>query len=508
MAARENQGYLIAVIILVLLSLVLALVAFLGVQKAYERAEAAEASEAKLQVSRKIADAEAIKGEVFKAIIGDLGPATSEIDQGINDLGQISTNSSLSDADKKIVSDILDEVRAAKEIYQIEINGSLRNEDEADPTAATLRGRMNDLNAIVDRQRTSYSVQVRQATQAEKDNKEKLAQAQEAVESANKEMQNLQEKLQAEKADALARETKLTEQVEKSKLAIAEVTRKSEEAASQATASIREARNQVTSLENENTNLKTTLNQLTNQVFDNADGKVIRVASALDTVFLDIGRADGLTNNRTFSVYDQSTTNFETATPKASIEVVRVDTFRSEARITNESPVDPILRGDYILTPTWDPGFALKIALAGRFNLDNDRFDDTQKLVRLIERNGGEVVASHDEKGNITGKVTPEVRYLVKGNESLVGGEEGDADAGKILVALREMEADALKNTVQVIDLQKLLNRMGVKAEPKTTQLDFPPGGFTKRQPGSIQESGSSTRGPGSSTRGSGSSTR
>ena len=36
MAARENQGYLIAVIVLVLLALILALVAFLGIQKAYE----------------------------------------------------------------------------------------------------------------------------------------------------------------------------------------------------------------------------------------------------------------------------------------------------------------------------------------------------------------------------------------------------------------------------------------------------------------------------------------
>ena len=112
----------------------------------------------------------------------------------------------------------------------------------------------------------------------------------------------------------------------------------------------------------------------------------------------------------------------------------------------------------------------------------------------MIERNGGEVVARHDEKGNVTGKVTPEVRYLVKGNQSLIDGEEGDADAGKILNAQREMENDAEKNTVQIIDLQKLLNRMGKSAQPKTKQLDFPPGGFVPRQPGSISE-GSSTRG-------------
>ena len=69
--------------------------------------------------------------------------------------------------------------------------------------------------------------------------------------------------------------------------------------------------------------------------------------------------------------------------------------------LSDENPVDPILKYDHILTPTWDPGFKLKIALAGRFDLDGDRFDDTEKLVRLIERNGGTVVAKHDEKGNV-----------------------------------------------------------------------------------------------------------
>ena len=57
MAARENQGYLIAIIVLVLLSLVLAVTAFLGIQKAYEKADSAASLDAKLQVSRKIAEA-------------------------------------------------------------------------------------------------------------------------------------------------------------------------------------------------------------------------------------------------------------------------------------------------------------------------------------------------------------------------------------------------------------------------------------------------------------------
>ena len=117
----------------------------------------------------------------------------------------------------------------------------------------------------------------------------------------------------------------------------------------------------------------------------------------------------------------------------------------------------------------------------------------------MIERNGGEVVASHDSKGKISGEVSSDVRYLVKGNMGLIGGTEDDPDAGQILNALKAMEADAAKNTVQIIDLQKLLNRMGVRAQPKTKQLDFPQGGFPERHSG-----GSTTRESGSGTRGSG----
>ena len=150
MAARENQGYLIAVIILVLLTLVLALVAFLGIQKAYEQAETAQASDAKLKAALKIARAEGLKSEALKAAIGDLGAAPLEINKAIQDLQSLSTSSDLTDSDKKIVGDILSEVREAKEVYDQQTGGKISNGDDA-TKVETFVSRITDLTALVDR---------------------------------------------------------------------------------------------------------------------------------------------------------------------------------------------------------------------------------------------------------------------------------------------------------------------------------------------------------------------
>ena len=498
MAARENQGYLIAVIILVLLTLVLALVAFLGVQKAYEQAEAAEASDGKLRVALEIAKAEGLKGEALKAVIGDLGPAPAEIDNTINDLQGLSGSSDLTAADKKIIEDILSEVRKAKEVYDLETGRNISDGDDASKVA-TLLSRIADLTALVDRLRNNYITEGRRATEAADDAAAEIAAAKSALASVNEKLGALSKELDEAKSRALKDQDKFKAEVDMAAEKIADLTRTSQEAASIAAAAIRNANEQVEVLVVENSNLKKTLNELTTEVFERADGKVIHVAAGLRTVFIDIGRDDGLTSNQTFTVYDQSVTDFENATPKATVEVIRVQPFRSEARITKDETVNPILPGDHVLTATWDPGFTVKFALAGRFDLDGDRFDDTEKLIRMIERNGGEVVCSHDLQGNITGEISSDVRYLVKGNTGLIGGTEDDPDAGQILNAVEAMEGDADKNTVQVIDLQKLLNRMGVRAQPKTKQLDFPQGGFHRREAG-----GSATRHPaGSGTTGS-----
>ena len=171
---------------------------------------------------------------------------------------------------------------------------------------------------------------------------------------------------------------------------------------------------------------------------------------------------------------------------------------QAEARVTDENPNNPILTGDYVLTATWDPGFRVPIALAGRFDLDGDGFDDTDKLVQMIRRNGGNVVARHDAEGQLSGKIDSNTRYLVL-------GESTDLDVNaspEISKARAELEDQADRNTVQVIGLNKLLNRMGVRGKPRIETLDGRiQDGFVRRPTDgsdtrNSEGSGSSTRNP------------
>ena len=83
MAARENQGLLIAVIILVLLTLVLALATFFGWSKAGENSDSKNQIEDKQKFTDAYAQSYQMQADVLKALVGDLGVPVAEA-QGLS----------------------------------------------------------------------------------------------------------------------------------------------------------------------------------------------------------------------------------------------------------------------------------------------------------------------------------------------------------------------------------------------------------------------------------------
>lgn len=223
--------------------------------------------------------------------------------------------------------------------------------------------------------------------------------------------------------------------------------------------------------------------------FDNPDGKVISVSQESGIVTLNLGSEDGLLVRTVFTVYDPSVVGItlprmvvdsyndfvcsvckrqeKLDIAKASIEVIRITgAHTADARILNDQLGDPITLGDVVYTPVWTPGQKRRFILAsGMKILADDRTGDANQDVskenfetvkRLIESNGGEVVAWTENNAG-TGKV------------EVVNGDKIDASTtffvwgGVSDDASEEMRKKAEANAVREISLTDLLRMMGWK---------------------------------------------
>jgi hypothetical protein len=233
--------------------------------------------------------------------------------------------------------------------------------------------------------------------------------------------------------------------------------------------------------------------KLTNQTMDVPDGEISRINQRNGTVWIDLGKADHLSPLITFSVYPADVSNMGKSDKKASIEVTQIlDNHLAEARILDDKVIDPIMPGDKIYTPIWNPGDKRHFALAGFMDINGDGKNNLQLLRDLIKLNGGVVDCDVDEKGKVNGEISVETRYLVLGDKP---SEKGDA-AG--LAAYSKIRGDAENLGIQKISVGDLLERMGYKPQSHLVNFggganpnDFKPkpeGGVNRVSAGNVSE--------------------
>ena len=502
MAARENQGYLIAIIVLAVVCIALILGTVFGWSKASEYSDSKVAAEANLQLEKTLRQAHETKANVLATMIG-AGGSVAEIQPQIDSLTRLARGVEASDKSKvDAVATSLGEIR---KVYETDMksNSSAGDVDALEPTYKNL---IANLNSVLAKKHNELIVKTNENETNRIESDAKIQQAKSENDALTKTLQETQSRFEDFKA-----KTSVEIAAFKDKMgATQEQASKLSDEFSRYRDVTNEEKNklvsQKTEISRQAANLKTRLNEFEREVFNIPDGRITKVNSNLGAVVLDIGKANGLKVNRNFSVYDRSVNNFEKGRHKASIEVTYlVGDNAAEARITEENPLDPILPGDQILSPVWDPGHAVPIALAGFFDLDSDGFSDSEKLVQMIKSNGGDVVVYHDGQGNISGEIDPTVRYLVLGDAPV----EGPNKNPEIVEAMKVLEEQAQSNTVQVIDQRKLLNWMGLHGRPKVQKIGGRVDAFEPRSPaGSGSRGGSGTRNDGSGTRSDGSGTR
>ncbi len=212
--------------------------------------------------------------------------------------------------------------------------------------------------------------------------------------------------------------------------------------------------------------------------FEVADGEIIWVNQANNTVWINLGSADALRRQVTFSVYDTEDTDAGKAEKKGAIEVVRMTgEHMAECRVTADDPRNPILPGDYIYSPTWHEGRPQHFALTGVIDMNGNGKSDLQLALDLVELNGGIVDAyPNPETGAQEGEMTIGTRYLVFGDRS-----EKANDAG-IRQTWDDMHDRANALGVELISLTDFMNQMGYKPQDRavglgvnTTSSDFRP---------------------------------
>jgi hypothetical protein len=196
------------------------------------------------------------------------------------------------------------------------------------------------------------------------------------------------------------------------------------------------------------------------------DGKIIRINQTKGTAYIDLGSADGLRRQTTFSVFPFDVTNALDRTPKGTIEVIRiVDPHMAEARITYDSPTDPIVRGDKIVSPIFQKGRPERFAVAGFIDLTGNGRSDLPQLLTLIRQNGGVVDSYVDEEGNRQGLMSPGTKFMISGERP------DDKSDPEILKGYRKMLDDAQKHGVGTMALDDFLDYIGHQGRERSVGL-------------------------------------
>ena len=210
-----------------------------------------------------------------------------------------------------------------------------------------------------------------------------------------------------------------------------------------------------------------------------ADGRIAWVNQREGKVWINIGEADHLRPQVTFSVYSGDVNDVNAAESKGSIEIVRLlSGHMAEARITDDKAIRPLMEGDKVYSQVWSRGRQIGFAITGIVDLNNNGSSDLQQLERIIQLNNGKIDAVPDGKGGIQGEMTVDTRYLILGKHP----EDGRESSNNARLAYQNMSAEAETLNIEVITLDDFLSLMGWASEHRAIKIgkgarseDFPP---------------------------------
>lgn len=226
---------------------------------------------------------------------------------------------------------------------------------------------------------------------------------------------------------------------------------------------------------------------------DSPKGKILSLDRTGAVAYINLGSADNVRPQLTFSVFGVSASGKADKARKAALEVVNVlEPHMSMARISDvvNPNRDPVLTGDLLFNPSWSPTLKQHIAVAGLIDLTGDGTDSSLEFMRNLERQNIVVDAyldMRDPQLAFRGKMSYKTNYLVLGEIP----EFGAADVlnkndprvertKEVLNKLSEIQNEAGRLGITIVPARRFMTLIGYRI-PKTVR---PPDYMTKTFPG------------------------
>ena len=421
--ARESQGLQIALIIFVMLTIVLGVTTFIYHGRAVEALKQAKDNEEIARQERsKTANKEAESGEL-KRMIGMAEKSLADIKEQF-------------DKDMKAYGvNFPEDAR----FYSPMINRLWEAVDDKSKEAKNLLVKLDDLDNRFKTREAGKDKQIEQFNAAVKTSGDDVSKLRDDYETRRKDLDGSQKEL-------LEKLTKVRAQ--------------SDAQNARADKLVKDAQTQVQGLNNIIHEQVGIIDKVNRPMVDNPAGEIRWVNQRTNTVWINLGRADALERQTSFSVYSADAADLGKAAKKASIEVTKIiGDHSAEARIVDDKVGDPIMPGDKIHTPLWTPGEQIHFALAGFMDIDGDGRNALGTVNNLITMNGGVVDCQIDEKGKRTGELNAHTRFLVLGDEPSVKGQQ------EAIQAYSRMVSDAERLGVRKMTLSELKQKMGYKKQ-------------------------------------------
>jgi hypothetical protein len=425
MASSENQGLQIALIIFVMLTIVLSVTTFVFFRQ-YEDADirARKDHEDAAKANTALSSLQAEDNKMKQMI-------------GVGEQAKIEEVTATFNEDmKNYVAAIPEE----KKFYRPALEYTYNTLHEKDLELASARAEIQTITEERNKIEAAKQAQVAAAEQKQKEAEDALAEANKIF-AAEREKKN--QELSDIKAQLDKKLEELTQLADQKKKEIDALTSDRNEL----TVTNRGLREKITDLD-------------PTSGFEVPDGKIVWVNQKARSVWINVGQADGLQRQVTFSIVGNGENVGGDQKTKGRIEVTELlGPHFAQARILEDELYDPIVQDDLIFTPLWQPGRSESFALVGTFDLNEDGEDDRQVIRDLVRMAGGRIDAEVDLEGKQTGELTMNTRYLIK------GGEPGDK---AVEGAYSKMVGEAQRLGVRDLTLAKFLDHVGWK-DPKQT---------------------------------------